>query len=427
MFIQSSPAIKLQPDEREAADVASLLVEYGVRTFVINACRSAAGSNEASNIASFLVRTGIRVAVGMSFSVFSLTADQFMRDFYDQFLGQRTSPIAAVSHARRELRQNSTRMSKYHTKVRIEGHLVPIIHCQESEIEDLLQAAPTVSNAESLISGHPAVSELLGREGDLLQLEWRLTQIEGSRIHLQGSPGVGKSTLLQEASAWWQQTGLFQRTIYIQLTDAEFRDCTVDKIFKSMASQNRIDTKDRSTTSLIAALGERSSLIVLDSIDALDWSSNLTLSEHQRQFWMCLKKLKRCFVVVLSRNEDLWLGTAIQSWLILEPISLSNTITFATRILRNLEFSSKLATQDDQSYFEQLITLSQGNPLAIRDIVYDLAKHCADDPPTTMLSHLLSSLQLRPVILDEEKLSSDGGARAVADILEWVADDVTTD
>ena len=312
MFIQSSPAIKLQPDEREAADVASLLVECGVRTVVINACRSAAGSNEASNIVNFLVRTGVRVAVGMSFNVFSLTADQFMRDFYDQFLGQRISPIAAVSHARRKLRQNSTRMSKYHTKVSIEDHLVPIVHCQESEIDDLQQAAPTVSNAGALISGHPAVSELVGREGDLLRIEWLLTQIEGSRFHLQGFPGVGKSTLLQEASTWWQQTGLFRKTIYIQLTDAEFRDCTVDKILKSMASQTRIDTKYRSTTSLIAALGEPSSLIVLDGMDALDWSSNLTLSEHQRQLWLCLKKLKRCSVVVLSRDEDFWLGTAIQ-------------------------------------------------------------------------------------------------------------------
>ena len=427
MFTQSSSGMKLQPDERQAADVASLLVECGVRTVVINACRSAAGSNEASNIASLLVRTGIRVAVGMSFNVFSLSADQFMRDFYNQFLGQRTSPIAAVSRARGELRRNSTRMSKYHTKVSIEDHLVPIIHCQESEIEELRQAAPLFLNAESPISGHLAASELVGREGDLLRLEWLLTQVGGSRIHLQGSPGVGKSRLLQEASAWWQQTGLFRRTIYIQLTDAEFRDCTADKILKSMASQNRIDIKDHSTNSLIAALDEQSSLIVLDSIDALDWSFDLTLSEHQRQLRLCLMRLKRCSVVVLSRTEDLWLTTAIQSWIILEPIDLSNTIALATGILRNLEFSSKLATQDDQSYFEQLITMSQGNPLAIRVIVYDLAKHFADDPSATILSHLLSLLQLRPVFLDIERLASDGEARAVVEILEWIADDVNTD
>ena len=427
MFTQSSPGMKLQPDERQAADVASLLVECGVRTVVINACRSAAGSNEASNIASLLVRTGIRIAVGMSFNVFSLSADQFMRDFYNQYLGQRTSPIAAVSGARGESRRNSTRMSKYHTMISIEDHLVPIIHCQESEIEELREAAPASLSAGSPISGHPAASELVGREGDLLRLEWLLTQVGGSRIHLQGSPGVGKSRLLQEARAWWKKTGLFQKTIYIQLTDAEFRDCTADKILKSMASQTQIDTKDYSTNSLIAALDERSSLIVLDSIDALDWSSDRTLSQHQREIWLCLKRLKRCSVVVLSRTEDLWLGTAIQSWMTLEPIDLSNTIALATGILRSLEFSSKLATQDDQSYFEQLITLSQGNPLAIRIIVYDLAKHFADDPSATILSHLLSLLQLRPVFLDEERLACDGEARAVVEILEWIANDVNTD
>ena len=419
--------MKLQPDEKQASDVASLLVECGVRIVVINACRSAAGSNEASNTASLLVRTGISIAVGMSFNVFSLSADLFMRDFYNQYLGQRISPIVAVSRARRELRRNSTRMSKYHTKVSLEDHLVPIIHCQESEIKDLRQAAPVCLNAASPISGQSAALELVGREGDLLRLEWLLTQVEGSRIHLQGPPGVGKSRLLQQASTWWQQTGLFQRTIYIQLTDAEFRGCTTEKILSSMASQHRIDPKDHSTKSLIAALDEQSSLIVLDSIDALDWSSSLTLSEHQRQLWLCLKRLKKCSVVILSRTEDLWLGTAIQSWIILGPIDLSSSIALATGILRNLEFSSKLATQDDQSYFEQLITMSQGNPLAIRILVYDLAKHIADDPCATILSHLLSLLQLRPVCLDEERLASDGEARAVVEILEWIADDVNTD
>ena len=427
MFTQSSLGMNLQPDERQATDVAALLVECGVRIVVINACRSAAGSNEASNIASLLVRTGIRIAVGMSFNVFSLSADQFMRNFYNQYLGQRISPIVAVSRARGELRQNSIRMSKYHTKVSLEDHLVPIIHCQESEIEELRQAAPVSLNEKSPISGHPAALEFVGREGDLLRLEWLLTQVGGSRIHLQGSPGVGKSRLLKEASAWWQQTGLFQRTIYIQFTDAEFRDCTADKILNLMVSQNRLDTKDHSSKSLIAALDEPSSLIVLDSIDALDWSSDLTLSEHQRQLWLCLKRLKRCSVVVLSRTEDLWLGTAIQSWIILGPIDLSNSMALATGILRNIGFSSKLATQDDQSYFEQLISMSQGNPLAIRVIVYDLAKHFSDDPCATILSHLLSLLQLRPVFLDKERLASDGEARAVVEILEWIADDVNTD
>ena len=151
----------------------------------------------------------------MSFNVLSLSADQFMREFYNQFLGQRISPITAISHAREELGRNPIRMSKYYTKVSIEDHLVPIMHCQRSEIGEFRQAEPLSWNAESSTSNHPVELELVGREGDLLQLEWLLTQAGGSRIHIQGSSGVGKSRLLQEASAWWQRTGLFQKTIYI--------------------------------------------------------------------------------------------------------------------------------------------------------------------------------------------------------------------
>lgn len=103
MFTQSSPGMKLQPNKRQAADVASLLVKCGVQTVIINAYRLAAVSNKASNIASLLVQTGIRIAVGMSFNIFSLSADQFMRNFYNQYLGQQILPITAVSCARREL------------------------------------------------------------------------------------------------------------------------------------------------------------------------------------------------------------------------------------------------------------------------------------------------------------------------------------
>ena len=71
--------------------------------------------------------------------------------------------------------------------------------------------------------------------------------------------------------------------------------------------------------------------------------------------------------------------------------------------------------------------MSQGNPLAIQVIVYNMAKHFADDPFATILSHLLSLLQLRPVLLDKERLASNGEARAVVKILEWIADDVNTD
>ena len=256
-----------ESDEREAEKVASLLVGSGVTTVVISACRSAAGLNEASNIASLLVQTGIKFAIGMSFNVLSLSADRFMRDFYNHFFAYAVSPIEAVSYARGQLRRNTERMSKYHTKVNIEDHLVPIVHCQESELSNLLRQLPAQMSNDEPDDVPTMPSNLLGREGDILRLEWMLTQFEKSRVHIQGHPGSGKTSLLEEAIAWWQKTGLFQQVIYIQLTDSQFQDCTAEVILKLMAKQFNITIESSSIVAIIAALNTRPYLLVLDSLD----------------------------------------------------------------------------------------------------------------------------------------------------------------
>ena len=132
--------------------------------------------------------------------------------------------------------------------------------------------------------------------------------------------------------------------------------------------------------------------------------------------------------MILSRTADRWLGNAIQSWILLEPVDLPNAIAIGTGILQDLDLSSKLVTTgDDQSYFVQLVAMSQGNPLAIKVMMYDLAKRFAEEPSMTVESHLMSILQLRPIFLDTERLSYGSGARAIAELLEWIYDDTRTD
>lgn len=417
-----------EPDEREAEKVASLLAGSGVTTVVINACRSAAGLNEASNIARLLVQTGIKFAIGMSFNVLSLSADRFMRDFYNHFFAYAVSPIEAVSYARGQLRRNTERMSKYHTKVNIEDHLVPIIHCQESELSDFHRQLPAQMSSDEPDDVPTMPSNLIGREGDILRLEWMLTQFGKSRVHIQGHPGSGKTSLLEEAIAWWQKTGLFQQVIYIQLTDPQFQDCTAEVILKLMAKELKITIESSSIAAIIAALNTRTYLLVLDSLDSIRWSSTIPNHTHERQLWMCLRKLKSCSVVILSRTADSWLGNAIQSRILLEPVDFPNAIAIGTGILQDLDLSSKLvATEDDQSYFVQLVGMSQGNPLAIKVMMYDLARHFAEEPSMTLESHLMSILQLRPIFIDTECLSYGSGARAIAELLEWIYDDIRTD
>ena len=427
-FIRSGALVRPEPDEIEAEKVASLLVESGVNTVVINACRSGPGCNEASNIANLLVQTGVKVAIGMSFNVLSLSAERFMGYFYHHLLAQLASSIEAVAYARGQLRRSSARMSKYHTKVNLEDHLVPVIHCQESELSNFHQHLSEQATEEVSRDVHSIPSNLLGREGDILRLEWMVTQFPRNRVHVQGHPGIGKTAFLKEAITWWKKTGLFQQVIYIQLAAPLFQNCTTEILLRSIAQQSGIATENSTTDRLIAALNNGSYLLVLDSLDSIGWSSSSPYSIHEHQLWMCLKKLTSCSIIISSRITDLWLGSAVQSKILLESLDFSSAVTVATGILQKVILIPKLlATQNDQSYLEQLITMSQGNPLAIKIMMYDLAKHFEEDPSTTLESHLISILQLRPVFIDVENVSSMGGARAIGELLEWVHDDTMTD
>ncbi len=421
IFNKPDPGVNPEPHEVPAEDVAALLSKHGVSTVVINACRSAAGANEASNIASLLVQEGLKNAIGMSFNVLSLSADQFMKDFYKTFLGQDATPMEAVTYARGQLRQYSARTTKFNTQVDLEDHLVPQIHCQESEIPDTYVAQPKRSSEQPRAESYNQSSALIGREGDILRLEWLLSHFERTRIHLQGSPGVGKTSLLREAAAWWQKTGLFQHVAYVQLTDLQFQDCTNDKILAFVAKQLEIFNEDQNPGALTTALNKRSYLLVLDSMDSIAWSSNMSESQRERQLCLCLRKLKSCSIVVSSRTPDAWLDTAIQSRILLHPVSFSSSITIGTTMLEKLDvLPEKLVTLDDHSFFEQLIGLSACNPLAIKLLMHDLANEFAKDPTTSLLAHLMGLFRLRPISLDVERLSIEGGARAVRELLEWI-------
>ena len=425
VFTKIGPLANIEPDDVPAQKVASLLVDYGVTTVVMNACRSATAFNDLSNAASLLVRNGIKTAIGMSFNVYSTSADSFTSDFYHHWMGQDVSILQAMSYARRRLRQNKMRISKYNTKVELEDYVVPILYYQESELHSL--AVPYSSTLEytgkvGALPDSGATSEskidLIGREGDMLRIEWLLAQFPRIKIHLEGSPGVGKSVLLMEAKQWWQKTGLFPQVVYIQLTNKQFESCTTSTILASIAGRLNIDTKGLSDTKLISSLNKCSFLLVLDSIDSIHWSSQQSWTEHQHQFTLILKMMKNVPTVLLSRTTDDWLGFAIQSRLLLEPLKMSSAIAMGTMILHETSVPSRLlGTQEDQSFFEQLIHMSRGNPLAIKILMCDLGKRLAEDPAVDIASHILSLLQMRPVHLHKHLHADDGGARAVLELL----------
>ena len=400
--------------------MATLLIKHEVSTVVINACRSAAGINESSNLASLLVQKGVKNAIGMSFNVLSLSADIFMNEFYKIFLGQSTTPIEAVAYARGQLRQHSARKTKFNTKVDLEDHMVPQVHSQESEIPDKCVTQLKWTSEKLSADYDDLSSALVGREGDILRLERLLSSFGSITIHIQGSPGVGKTSLLVDAAAWWQKTGLFQQVVYVQLTDLQFQSCTTDKIMEFIAKQSKLFDDTRSPGALTMALKQRSYLLVLDSVDSIAWSPNMPAFQHERQLCLCLRKLKSYSTVISSRTPDSWLSTAIDSRILLRPVSFPSSISIGTITLQKLKVAPEmLATLDDHSFFEQLIGLSAGNPFAIKLLMHDFANECVKNSRTNLLGHLMGLFRLRPIFLDVEGLALEEGTRAIRDLLVW--------
>ena len=344
-----------------------------------------------------------------------------MKDFYKTFLGQDTILLEAVAYARRQLREHSARTTKFNTQVDLEDHLVPQIHCHTSEIRDNYGIEPDLTPEKLSNESRDLSNTPIGREGDILRLEWLLSNFENTRIHLQGSPGVGKTSLLSEAAAWWHKTGFFQQVAYVQLSDLQFQSCTTGKILSFIAKCLKLFNDDWSSAALTMALNNCSYLLVIDSVDSIAWSSTMLKSDHERLLSLSLRKLKSCSMIISSRTSEPWLKTVINFQVVLNPVSLSNSISIGTRMLQKLSVTPEnLATLDNRSFFEQLIGLSECNPLVINLLMHDLANEFAKDPTMSLLAHLMGLFRLRPIFLDFESFLLEEGARAIRELLGWI-------
>jgi hypothetical protein len=74
------------PHHKKATDVAMVLINYGIRVVIMNACRSSISASNPelsamSGVALTLIESGISVALGMSYNISQGGAEKFVRAF----------------------------------------------------------------------------------------------------------------------------------------------------------------------------------------------------------------------------------------------------------------------------------------------------------------------------------------------------------
>ena len=387
---------------------------------VINACRSAAGAHSASNVARLLIEAGVRNAVGMSYNVLSHTADLFMSSFYEKLLGHGASAVDAASQARSALCNSPLRSTNYGTQLRLEDYIIPIIHCSESATSELLESDLDGSlQPPPILAKNSSDHVLQGREDDILRLENWLAPPMPLKILLKGSPGIGKTALLKHLATWWPATGFCSRVIYLTLDDPRLSPLTFSKFMTELCLSAGLPLDLCKKSSIIQELNSNPTLLILDNLESIQWSTEEDNGVQRTQIRRFLTKLRQCPAISASRSEVSWLEGIKQATFVLKPIQHSNAVSIGLQQLHTsghanrVEKEMKFNSQD----FGQLISMMCGNPLAIKIIITDLTRYFLIKPLASLRDYLDALLDYKPIHIEHDLVYNEEAYRSIRQLI----------
>lgn len=414
-FVKFDNNARMQADKVDAAELAELATKHCIDTVVLNACESAKGAASASNLAHVLTEAGVKTTIGMSFEVLSLSAELFMKAFYEVLLTHNGHALDAVSRARAALLRMPKRKTRYGVQIDLYDHIIPIVHSGEASLSEFLQQPTPSYPSPELSIPLQSLQEvpLYGRESTILELENVLAQNPPFKVFVRGSPGIGKTALLRHACQWWKETELYHTVIFLPLHEPEYQNLTfstfIRKIHENFPS---IPMDDKA---LIKALNNKYTLLVLDSLDSITWDSTKDRMQEIRCLNRLIQRLRKCGVVLVSRCETTYLDWDYS--IVIGPLNLEAAASFGLRYLEQKDPSGQVAAKarNQLADFKQLIDMMAGNPLAIRMMIYDLCMNLQSTDGATIQSHVEALLNHRIIILEDTTCPHEE-QRAIAEL-----------
>ncbi|KAK5674702.1 hypothetical protein LTS10_012703 [Elasticomyces elasticus] len=264
-----------------AAELASAQVKFAL----LNACRSADESSAMdtrSNIAKTLVLSGLETVIGMSHNLSVDAAILFLEAFYGAFLVQRRDVLSAAMAGRKAMRDLRARKAFYGWEVEVDDDILPVLY-QASSADTPVEVAQSTVHAPSLQPTQREGDELVGRDRDIHIVEEMLLKYHV--LHLWGSPGVGKSTLLQHLRWWWRVTNFAADVITLDFnagdlvtgSQATFWSRLWARISQSRFSKSPLDNGAPTDLESVVmdVMANSRFVVVLESIDAFQSSTSV--------------------------------------------------------------------------------------------------------------------------------------------------------
>jgi NB-ARC domain/CHAT domain len=409
--------------------VAKVLVDYGIRVAIMNACRSSAlttgaESDAESSFAQVLIASGIAIVLGMSYNISEGGALEFVHQFYQQLLLHNRSLADSASGARAALSKNRKRNARFGLVVEVDDWIIPSLYVRnlvtfkwspsahQKQLRGMFSgfagylgqgfASGVLSGVEQLqerfrllrvtAKDIKSSQQVFGRDFDIYTLEntFLLPFLRKDRppinrriIHLQGLAGVGKTALLRHLLTWWKATHLVSESIYCDFTTLKSTADVLSEIKKQLFGSSR-NASNLTMETVSQTLKEKRHLLVLDHLDAI---STDTESDMTRQLAPLISALAsgETFMLTASRNlEEGWLpnGTI---W----PLSLGGLAPqAAVQLIKaaaelDEEESQRLESRKETEALTSLVDLCEGIPAALEWIGAYL-KHTKLEPSAVL-------------------------------------------
>lgn len=366
--------------KRPAEMVGALLKANHIRFAVLNSCDSAkVTESQFSNLAKTFIEMGLEAVVAMAFMFTSSAAKIFLGVFYARlFAVNGLDMLGAVQHGRDVLATYSTRVGKLNLPVELPDYFVPVLYgagIVHSEDPVFIYDAPIILPAEGPEEISQQVVEqvveregfefetrqrdrfsLIGREQDILELEWLLLRSTDSNIiRLTGMVGAGKTALVKFLGDWWHQSRMVSHVSY-----QDFRHAQVSDVI--MYIQDRHESEE----------DENRHILILDHLDAVMTPSGndvtpITESERRHLTTLIHRHLgRRDLLILVSRSQENWFGLSKRQVYRLGGFTSYHAAAFTSHIISGIGMSEILTNRDNVDYLECLACRLNYNPVSLK-------------------------------------------------------------
>ncbi|NEP01207.1 MAG: ATP-binding protein [Symploca sp. SIO2E9] len=230
----------------------------------------------------------------------------------------------------------------------------------------------------------PPTWGFVGRQLEITEIEKALQQ--HNILLLRGIGGVGKTTLLNYLCQWWQTTNFAQDIFYFSyqqqaLTLAQILFEIGKKVYdNSELAQFQGMNQQGQMQQLVEKLRCQDYILIVDNLESLTGQrlamKNILTKEQRNQIRDLLGQLLggKTRVVLSSRSGEYWLQpeTFQTNIYLLQGLDQEARLLLAQKILESKVSGSRLAAIRQDQYFEKLMQVMAGYPLAMEVVLANL-------------------------------------------------------